>query len=59
MSLATAWVIAAALLAGGVVAIVRSYGWPPAAAALATWLLYVIIYTPMKRWSPLNTAVGA
>ena len=59
MSIATAWGIAAALLAGGVVAIVRSCGWPPAAAALATWLLYVIIYTPMKRWSPLNTAVGA
>jgi protoheme IX farnesyltransferase len=26
---------------------------------LATWLLYVVVYTPMKRWSPLNTAVGA
>ena len=36
-----------------------SSGWQPAAAALATWLLYVAIYTPMKMWSPLNTAVGA
>jgi protoheme IX farnesyltransferase len=59
MSIAVAWGIAAVLLATGIVAIVRSFGWPPAAAALATWLLYVLIYTPMKRWSPLNTAVGA
>lgn len=28
-------------------------------AAVATWLTYVIIYTPLKRLTPLNTAVGA
>jgi protoheme IX farnesyltransferase len=27
--------------------------------ALATWLIYVVIYTPLKTRSPLNTAVGA
>jgi protoheme IX farnesyltransferase len=26
---------------------------------LTSWLLYVVIYTPLKRRSPLNTAVGA
>jgi heme o synthase len=27
--------------------------------ALATWLVYVLVYTPLKTRSPLNTAVGA
>jgi heme o synthase len=27
--------------------------------ALATWLIYVLAYTPLKTRSPLNTAVGA
>jgi protoheme IX farnesyltransferase len=26
---------------------------------LATWLVYVLVYTPLKTRSPLNTAVGA
>lgn len=30
-----------------------------AAVALASLVLYSIVYTPMKRWTPLNTAVGA
>ncbi len=34
-------------------------GWLPAALALATNLLYVLVYTPLKRRSTLNTAVGA
>lgn len=34
-------------------------GWLPAALALATILLYVLVYTPLKRRSTLNTAVGA
>lgn len=29
------------------------------AMALATWLIYVLVYTPLKTRSPLNTAVGA
>jgi protoheme IX farnesyltransferase len=27
--------------------------------ALATWLIYILAYTPLKTRSPLNTAVGA
>ena len=55
---------AAALVAGltlvlGEGIITAAAGWPPAVAALATWLVYVAIYTPMKKMSPLNTAVGA
>ena len=30
-----------------------------AAFGLATWLVYVLAYTPLKTRSPLNTAVGA
>jgi protoheme IX farnesyltransferase len=30
-----------------------------ASVALATWLIYVLAYTPLKTRSPLNTAVGA
>jgi len=59
LSVTTAWWIAATLLAAGVAASTHAFGWQPAAAALVTWLLYVVVYTPMKRWSPLNTAVGA
>jgi heme o synthase len=30
-----------------------------AAVALATWAIYVLVYTPLKTRTPLNTAVGA
>jgi protoheme IX farnesyltransferase len=30
-----------------------------AGAAIATWLVYVTMYTPLKTRTPLNTAVGA
>ncbi|MGD9635724.1 MAG: heme o synthase [Pirellulales bacterium] len=30
-----------------------------AGAAIATWLVYVTLYTPLKTRTPLNTAVGA
>ncbi len=30
-----------------------------AALGLTTWILYVIVYTPMKRVSPWNTLIGA
>jgi protoheme IX farnesyltransferase len=30
-----------------------------ASVALATWAIYVLVYTPLKTRSPLNTAVGA
>jgi protoheme IX farnesyltransferase len=59
MSVRTAWLAAAILLAAGSVASWSAAGWQPAAAAFATWLLYVAVYTPLKRITPLNTAVGA
>jgi protoheme IX farnesyltransferase len=48
----------ATLVAGTAISVVAG-GWPATLAALATWLLYVAAYTPLKRISPLNTAVGA
>ena len=59
LGVATAWLVTAALgLVGGVIC-VSAGGWPAAAAAIATWLVYIVVYTPLKRLSPLNTAVGA
>jgi protoheme IX farnesyltransferase len=59
MSVGFAWIAAAILLVAGSVVSWSAYGWRPAAAAVATWLLYVAVYTPLKRLTPLNTAVGA
>lgn len=59
LAVATAWAAAAALLVVGTVISVVAGGWTATGAALATWLLYVAAYTPLKRVSPLNTAVGA
>lgn len=53
------WVLTGATLLAGAVIATLSAGWPAAAAAVATWLLYVVVYTPLKRSTPLNTAVGA
>jgi protoheme IX farnesyltransferase len=33
--------------------------WRTALVGLATWFVYVLVYTPLKLRSPLNTAVGA
>lgn len=59
LTVGAGWWLATVSLVAGLAIMTRSCGWPPALAALATWLLYVGVYTPMKRWSPLNTAVGA
>jgi protoheme IX farnesyltransferase len=59
LSVPVAIILATLLLAVGGLIMTLASGWQPAAAALSTWLLYVAIYTPMKMWSPLNTAVGA
>ena len=49
---------AATLVAGGlylaVMVNLAALGW-----SLATWAIYVLAYTPLKRLSPANTAVGA
>ena len=59
MSSRDAWWITGATLVVGMIAVWAAGGLGAAAAAAATWLLYVIVYTPLKRSTPLNTAVGA
>ena len=54
-----AWILSAGLLLAGLAITVAGGGWAASAASLATWLLYVLVYTPLKRVTPLNTAVGA
>ena len=59
LGVGAAWGLAIATLFTGTAVIVAAGGWQSAAAAVATWLLYVLAYTPLKRSTPLNTAVGA
>jgi protoheme IX farnesyltransferase len=59
LSVSAGWFFAWSLLGIGTLICWQAAGWPPAAAAVATWLLYVLVYTPLKQISPLNTAVGA
>jgi protoheme IX farnesyltransferase len=59
LSVPAATMLATMLVAVGGLMITLSAGWQPAVAAVATWILYVAVYTPMKMRSPLNTAVGA
>ncbi len=46
-------------LAMGVTTLAMFAGFLPAVISLATWLVYVAIYTPLKTRSWTNTAVGA
>ena len=46
-------------LVAGVAELVWFVGAATAAAGIATWLVYVTLYTPLKTRTPLNTAVGA
>jgi heme o synthase len=46
-------------LAAGAAQLVTFVNPLTAAAAVATWIVYVAIYTPLKTRTPLNTAVGA
>ena len=53
-------VIFAATLAGlGTAILATKFGTAPAAVGVATWLLYVLVYTPMKVRTAWNTTVGA
>lgn len=52
-------VFGAATLVAGALELAFAVGLVTAAVALATWLVYVLAYTPLKTRSPLNTAVGA
>lgn len=48
-----------ATLTAGSAYLAITVGWPPMGWALATWLVYVCVYTPMKTWTHWNTFVGA
>lgn len=50
------WGIALAILGTAILALV---GWIPALLTLATVLIYVLIYTPLKPVTTFNTLVGA
>jgi heme o synthase len=52
-------IFGAATLTFGLVALATSANLLTGFFALATWLIYVFAYTPLKTRSPLNTAVGA
>lgn len=52
------WFSAASLM-GGMAYLILTVGWGPAGWALATWIVYVCVYTPMKTRSHWNTFVGA
>ena len=54
---ATAWMLSS--LAIGTVVLAWRFGPMPAAMGLATWALYLFVYTPMKTRTTINTAVGA
>lgn len=43
----------------GTVMLTSKFGATPALAGVATWLLYVLVYTPMKTRTAWNTTVGA
>jgi len=43
----------------GTVYLALCVGWITAALGLLTWAMYVVVYTPLKRRTPANTAVGA
>jgi protoheme IX farnesyltransferase len=47
------------LAAAGLVVLAALTNWLAATLALATLLTYVVIYTPMKRRTPLSTILGA
>jgi heme o synthase len=59
MSPTTARVIALALGAAGLGALWYSANLTAVAIALATFLIYIVIYTPVKRRSSLATVIGA
>lgn len=52
------WLSLIALLVGTAL-LVLQVNWLTAALGLASWIVYVMIYTPLKTRSPLNTTVGA
>jgi protoheme IX farnesyltransferase len=56
---AEATVFGLGLSAGGLALLAMRANLAAALLAIATLVIYLIVYTPMKRWSPLSTLVGA
>jgi len=54
-----AWLLAAVSFFGGSGCVWLAGNLQAACAAVLTWVLYVAVYTPLKKITPLNTAVGA
>lgn len=52
-------VLAGLSLALGLGWLIYQVNWLTAVLGLASWLIYVLIYTPLKKLTPLNTTVGA
>jgi protoheme IX farnesyltransferase len=48
-----------ASLALGTTWLVVAVNWVTAALGVASWIIYALVYTPLKTRSPANTAVGA
>lgn len=55
----SAWVLVAVGFIGGSGCVWLAGNLQAASAAILTWILYVGVYTPLKKITPLNTAVGA
>src|SRR3954454_8242899 len=56
---AEARIFGVALSVAGLVLLAARANWLSAALALATLVVYLAVYTPMKRRTPLSTLVGA
>lgn len=59
MSTGVATAFTASLGTLGLAILLMRFGVAPAGVGLATWLLYVFLYTPMKTRTSWNTTVGA
>ncbi len=55
----SAWLLVAVSFIGGFGCVWLAGNLQAACAAMLTWILYVGVYTPLKRITPLNTAIGA
>lgn len=59
MSTATAIAFTTVIGVAGTTVLWQRFGPTPALAGVATWVLYVLVYTPMKTRTSFNTTVGA
>ena len=59
LSILSAWLLVGVGFFGGCGCVWLAGNLQAASAAMLTWVLYVCVYTPLKRVTPLNTAVGA